>query len=155
MRSRSVLNKKVSLDELSTFVQELKIFFKRPQVLLLKGPLGVGKTTLVRALLKSNNAINLQEKDQVNSPAFAVQHVYSSSFGEVHHLDLYRLENDEDLESTGFWDIFSDPENKYLVIVEWADRLNPCCFSPIWNYLCISLSFEKQKNIRKIKVECT
>ena len=155
MDSKSVLNKKVGLDELELFVQELESLFKKPQVLLLKGPLGVGKTTLVKTLLKNNKGNwGIKKTVQVNSPAFSVQHVYPSSYGEIYHLDLYRLRNDEDLESTGFWDIFSEPKGKHLVIIEWADRLNPSCLSPMWNYLDISVSFGKQENIRKIKVKC-
>lgn len=156
MKNKNILNKKVSLDDLELFVQELEALFKKPQVLFLKGPLGVGKTTLVRVLLKKNNNRhwNIQETDQVSSPAFAVQHVYSSSYGKIYHLDLYRLKNDEDLESTGFWDIFSEPKEKYLIIIEWADRLNLSGLSPMWNYLNVTLSFGKQKNIRNIKVDC-
>lgn len=154
MKSKNVLNKKISLEELDCFAQELQALFKKPQVLLLKGPLGVGKTTLVKALLRKNNSgyFNTRGTDIVSSPAFAVQHVYPSALGEIYHLDLYRLKNDEDLESTGFWDIFAEPEKKYLIIIEWADRLNPGCFSPMWNYISVTLSFERQNNVRNMNV---
>ena len=154
MKSKYILNKTVSLKELEVFTEELQALFKKPQVLLLKGPLGVGKTTLVKALLRKNNNryFNTQGTDIVSSPTFAVQHVYPSALGEIYHLDLYRLKNDEDLESTGFWDIFAEPKKKYLIIIEWADRLNPSCFSPMWNYLNVTLSFKQQNDIRNINV---
>jgi tRNA threonylcarbamoyladenosine biosynthesis protein TsaE len=58
-----------------------------------------------------------------SSPTFAIHHRYenlSTGFG-FDHVDLYRLESDDDLESTGFWDLFAPP--KGLVVIEWSDRL--------------------------------
>lgn len=92
-------------------------------LLLLSGDLGAGKTTFTSQL---GNYFRLKE---ISSPTFALHHCYESNEIEVHHWDLYRLEDQDDLESSGFWDQFAYEkqlisEKKRLVIVEWPERLN-------------------------------
>jgi len=77
--------------------------------------MGAGKTQIVRWFLTQLGVT------EVASPTFAVHHQYASPGGPVDHVDLYRVESDEDLESTGFWDLIREPQT--LVFVEWADRL--------------------------------
>lgn len=87
-----------------------------PRVLLiLNGPMGAGKTQFTRFLMEELGS------DETCSPSFAIHNSYSSSRGAIEHLDLFRLESEEDLESTGFWDFFLEP--KGVVIVEWGSRL--------------------------------
>ena len=88
----------------------------------------------------------------LGSPAFSIQHVYGSDYGDIHHLDLYRLKDSEDLESTGFWDIFADGEKTYLVIIEWADRLNLDCLPLAWNYIKLRFLFGKNQGTRNIEI---
>ena len=160
--------KKVSLEDLPLLVKELKILFQKPQVLLLDGDLGTGKTTFTHFLLATfptdvthPSTTSPQSKIKAEStfplrvagsPAFSIQHVYPSSYGLIHHVDLYRLKDSEDLESTGFWDIFSDRKKTYLVILEWADRLNPACLPLGWNYIKVHFLFGKTNNTRNITV---
>ena len=121
-------------------------------MLLLCGPLGVGKTTLVRALLESEGC-------RVMSPAFTVCNSYVAGNKHIYHVDLYRLKNSEDLESTGFWDIFQKKnpkkgareEVKWLFI-EWADRLPFQQLPHNWNCIKIDLKFAKATNLRQINV---
>jgi len=60
--------------------------------------------------------------------------------GLVDHVDLYRLEDEADLESTGFWDLFS--KEKGFIFVEWGDRLNKEFLPSHWPFCEIQLSFE-------------
>ena len=150
-----VSEKYFSLNEMSDLAEQIKILLKKPQALLLCGLPGTGKTTLTTELLKK-----WETKIQISSPAFSItnsyqvdENVYNSdqesqgqimrkgtqSASLVHHVDLYRLKDDEDLESTGFWDVFSNKED--LVIIEWADRLNQKCLPPDWNYIQIEFTF--------------
>ncbi len=84
-------------------------------LILLDGPMGAGKTQFTRYLLE---AMGSQE---AASPSFAIHNRYETTAGPVEHVDLYRIDNVDDLESTGFWDLFL--EKSGLVIVEWSDRL--------------------------------
>lgn len=86
-----------------------------PGVVLLNGPMGAGKTQMVRWILAELGS------QEVASPTFAVHHRYDVVKFEVDHFDLYRLNSEWDLDETGFWDMVNETEN--LVLVEWADRL--------------------------------
>lgn len=88
---------------------------QRRTVVRLHGEMGAGKTQIVRWILESLYG------QEVASPTFAVHHAYPTPQGNVDHIDLYRLQNDADLESTGFWEIFQ--QDQPLILVEWADRL--------------------------------
>ena len=67
------------------------------------------------------------------------------------HLDLYRLESEDDLESTGFWDLFS--EEKGLILIEWAERLNPAYLPTNWFRLRIKYDRGPGVTERKLTVE--
>jgi tRNA threonylcarbamoyladenosine biosynthesis protein TsaE len=119
-------------------------------VLLLSGDLGAGKTTLVKAL-----ATQLKMKD-ASSPSFAIHQQYVNNEGEkMDHVDLYRLKSTEDLESTGFWDLFNC--EKGLVVIEWANLLNPESLPMDWKTIEVYLqkkndlrSYEAMEIIREI-----
>ena len=92
--------------------------WQRPVVLLLEGPMGAGKTQITKWIVEALSGGQLLSP--IQSPTFGIHHRYATSKGAVDHVDLYRLESDADLESTGFWDLFIESD---FVIVEWADRL--------------------------------
>lgn len=101
--------------EFSSWIVGLKNKFDEKCIVLLEGKLGSGKTFFVQELVKALGG------EAATSPSFAIHNRYASSRGFIDHVDLYRLTDLSDLESTGFWDIFSAP--KGLVLVEWGDRL--------------------------------
>lgn len=84
-------------------------------LLLLDGPMGAGKTRFTRALIEALGG------DETASPSFAIHHSYRTALADVEHFDLFRLEGEDDLESTGFWDFFRSPSG--VIVIEWADRL--------------------------------
>lgn len=110
LRTRSV-NGTIALGELMT---EL---LKPPKLVLLRGDLGAGKTTLVKGIVSSLGAA---EPDDVASPTFTLVHEYNGRSLTVYHLDLYRLENDSQLEALGISEMMDRTDA--LVLVEWGER---------------------------------
>lgn len=103
--------------DLEPIVREVLSWRKPRTIWLLEGEVGSGKTETVKTVAR---VLGLRE---VASPSFAIHHQYLTPAGwPVDHLDLYRLESADDLESTGFWDLFGEPEA--LILIEWADRLS-------------------------------
>ena len=80
----------------------------------LQGPLGAGKTSFVRALLY---ALGISE--DVPSPTFTLVQIYHTARFAVAHYDLYRLENESELDELG-WD---DARADGLVLAEWPERV--------------------------------
>jgi tRNA threonylcarbamoyladenosine biosynthesis protein TsaE len=82
----------------------------------LSGPLGAGKTTLVRGIAEG---LGIEEEYVVSSPTYTIMQSYPCLAGFLHHLDLYRIKSPDDLDSTGYRE--SIGENMVLV-VEWPER---------------------------------
>lgn len=85
-----------------------------PSVLYLEGDLGAGKTTFVRALLRA-----LGHQGAVKSPTYGLLEYYELSGVSVLHLDLYRIEDPEELEYLGLQDLLGDDT---LLIAEWPEK---------------------------------
>ncbi len=97
------------------FLSELSHQFQPGDLLLFAGEVGAGKTEAIRALVDRLGG------RWVSSPSFAIHQRYAIRSGFLDHVDLYRLEDDSDLESTGFWDLFDTRDS--IIAIEWADRL--------------------------------
>ncbi|MGA8159240.1 MAG: tRNA (adenosine(37)-N6)-threonylcarbamoyltransferase complex ATPase subunit type 1 TsaE [Acidobacteriaceae bacterium] len=95
-----------------------------PKFLILRGDLGAGKTTLVKGIA---DALDAADPDEVTSPTFTLIHEYEGSRSVdgrrepvmLYHLDLYRIQNERQLESLGLEEL-SGPDS--LVLVEWGDK---------------------------------
>jgi tRNA threonylcarbamoyladenosine biosynthesis protein TsaE len=100
--------------------RKLVDLLKPPQLLLLLGDLGTGKTTLVKGIAE---ALDAAEADEVTSPTFTLIHEYDGSRKgkpvKLYHLDVYRLEGERQLETLGFEDLLTPDA---LVLVEWGDK---------------------------------
>ncbi len=135
-----------SAKDLEWVVDKVKTHFKQRTLLLLEGPMGAGKTELVKVLAKSLGAI------EVASPSFAIHHQYKNSAGHLvmDHLDLYRLEDEDDLESTGFWDLFVQKNG--LIAIEWSDRLNQDLLPMNWYKIKIEIKMTSNLTERVVVV---
>ncbi len=87
-----------------------------PAVVLLRGSLGAGKTTLTRGIAMG---LGLEDTSLVNSPSFTLVNVYHGTCP-VYHVDLYRLEGERDLYSIGMDDFLG---SEGVTVVEWSERL--------------------------------
>lgn len=85
-------------------------------ILLLRGELGAGKTTLTQMLAR---ALGVGEDQYVSSPSFALLHEYMGNIP-IFHMDLYRLRDEEDVEAAGLVDALTQ---QGVCIIEWPDRL--------------------------------
>lgn len=96
---------------------------KGGSLVALYGDLGSGKTTFVQGLAKG-----LGIKRRIISPTFIVLRTYKisskyqvSSIKQFCHIDLYRIENEKDIEGLGIQEILGDPQN--IVAIEWAEKM--------------------------------
>jgi tRNA threonylcarbamoyladenosine biosynthesis protein TsaE len=88
-----------------------------PLVVVLRGEVGAGKTTLVKGIAA---ALGAAAEDEVTSPTFTIVHEYEGKSVRLFHLDLYRLETEEQIAVLGLEEM-AGYENA-LVLVEWGER---------------------------------
>jgi tRNA threonylcarbamoyladenosine biosynthesis protein TsaE len=103
-----------SPEETLGLANKLVNLFTPQDVLVLKGPLGSGKTVFVRGLAK---ALGLDE-NKVNSPSFTIVNEYPGD-NSLYHFDLYRLADVDELIEIG-WDEYMNREG--LMVVEWGEK---------------------------------
>jgi tRNA threonylcarbamoyladenosine biosynthesis protein TsaE len=100
--------------------RKLADLLKPPQLLLLGGDLGTGKTTLVKGIAQ---ALDAADPDEVTSPTFTLMHEFDGTRQgkpvKLYHLDVYRLESERQLETIGLDDLLTPDA---LVLVEWGEK---------------------------------
>lgn len=90
-----------------------------PLFLALYGDLGVGKTAFTRGI-----ASVISPAASVRSPTFALVNQYKSDKLPFYHFDMYRITDDDDLYSIGFYDYLADCEDgRALCVVEWSENI--------------------------------
>ncbi len=85
-----------------------------PGVIFLEGDLGAGKTTLARGVLRG-----LGYKGRVKSPTYTLVETYPVADRQLHHWDLYRLADPEELMFLGMEDLYDDIS---LMLIEWPEK---------------------------------
>jgi len=86
---------------------------KAPLCVYLSGPLGAGKTSFARALLRAKGYTG-----RVKSPSYTLLETYQLADTEVLHLDLYRIAEPEELAYLGLTELYSE----HLTLIEWPER---------------------------------
>ncbi len=108
-----VIFKTKNLIETEELGKKIAHALKGSEVIAYFGGLGMGKTTLTRAIVNA-----LGTDDDVSSPTFAIVNEYKTKFN-IYHFDMYRITGWDDLYSTGFFDYLDTG----ILIVEWSENI--------------------------------
>jgi tRNA threonylcarbamoyladenosine biosynthesis protein TsaE len=105
-----------SAEETIAFGRTLTGLLAPPKLVLLRGDLGAGKTTLVKGIAA---AFEAAAEEDVTSPTFTLVHEYRGPHANLFHIDLYRVDTPRELETLGLDDLRD--ENSVLLI-EWGEK---------------------------------
>ena len=99
------------------FGRRLARQIQAPQIVLLIGDLGAGKTTLAKGLI---SGLGTCQPEDVLSPTFSLVHEYEGD-PKVYHIDLYRLDRVPEFETLGLDDLWDEHA---IVLIEWGEKFS-------------------------------
>jgi len=105
-----------SAEETTAFGRALVDLLAPPKLVLLRGDLGAGKTTLIKGIAAGFQAAS---EDDVTSPTFTLVHEYRGPRANLYHIDLYRVDTPRELETLGLDDLRSDNS---ILLIEWGEK---------------------------------
>lgn len=105
-----------SADETIAFGRTLAELLAPPKLVLLRGDLGAGKTTLVKGIA---SAFDAAAEEEVTSPTFTLIHEYRGPRAMLYHIDLYRIDTPRELDTLALDDLRS-PES--ILLIEWGEK---------------------------------
>ena len=113
-----------------------------PKLVLLRGDLGAGKTTLVKGLAA---AFEAAAEEDVTSPTFTLVHEYHGPCANLYHIDLYRIDTLRELETLALDDLRSEDS---ILLIEWGEK-----FPRLLRERDVEISLERlSENERKIRI---
>jgi len=113
-----------------------------PKIVVLRGDLGAGKTTLVKGIAE---AFHAAAEEDVTSPTFTLIHEYRGPEAQLYHIDLYRVDTPRQLETLGLDDLIA--ENSILLI-EWGEK-----FARFERECDVEISLERvTENERRVRI---
>jgi len=131
-----------SPEETVALGRELVTLLTPPKLVVLRGTLGAGKTTLAKGIAEGFHAAS---EDDVTSPTFTLVHEYRGPSVNVYHIDLYRVDTPRQLETLGLDDLVGEHN---LLLVEWGEK-----FSRFVNQSDLEIALERMgENDRKVRV---
>jgi tRNA threonylcarbamoyladenosine biosynthesis protein TsaE len=115
-----LFDKDFTKDEIAVVAAMLSAQIKSHSLFTFSGELGAGKTTLIKAFCEA-----LDVKDKVTSPTYSLVNQYQGIVNhekvQINHIDLYRLQSEEEAFQAGIDEILESAE---LCLIEWPDRLS-------------------------------
>ncbi|HEY6348130.1 MAG TPA: tRNA (adenosine(37)-N6)-threonylcarbamoyltransferase complex ATPase subunit type 1 TsaE [Candidatus Angelobacter sp.] len=105
-----------SAEETTALGQQLAGEISPGSVVLLRGDLGAGKTTLVKGIAEGFHAAAAED---VTSPTFTLIHEYRGSGVTLYHIDLYRIDTQRELDTLALDDLM-EPDN--ILLIEWGEK---------------------------------
>ena len=107
-----------SAEETIAFGRTLTELLAPPKLVLLRGDLGAGKTTLVKGIAAGFEAA---EEEDVTSPTFTLVHEYRGPRANLYHIDLYRVDTQRELETLGLDDLRAEGG---ILLIEWGEKFS-------------------------------
>ncbi len=131
-----------SAEETTALGRTLAPLLSPPKIVLLRGNLGAGKTTLVKGIAEAFDAAS---RDNVTSPTFTLIHEYRGPSANLYHIDLYRIDTPRQLETLGLDDLM---EPNSILLIEWGEK-----FPRFVRERDVEISLERiEENTRQIRV---
>lgn len=130
-----------SEDETFALAARLASQLRGGEIILLEGELGAGKTTFTKGLAKA-----LGVEEDVTSPTFSIMNVYESGRVKLNHIDLYRIENEDELAELGVANCMDDES---VTVIEWNKFQN--LKGKIYK---IKISPGEDENSREFQISC-
>ncbi|WP_338062064.1 tRNA (adenosine(37)-N6)-threonylcarbamoyltransferase complex ATPase subunit type 1 TsaE [Wocania ichthyoenteri] len=109
------------------------------KTLLFYGNMGVGKTTLIKAIVKE-----LGSMDEVSSPTFSIVNEYETENVLIYHFDLYRINHIEEVYNFGIEDYL---DSEHWKLIEWPEKIESILFEP-FDVINIELSSENDRILK-------
>jgi tRNA threonylcarbamoyladenosine biosynthesis protein TsaE len=113
------------LDDTERSAQELSCQLRAWDVVYLTGPLGAGKTTFARGLIRARLGDDALE---VISPTYTLIQTYENTLEEIWHCDFYRLSRPDEAAGLGL----EDAEGRVMLLIEWPEKLGNWAPAPDW-----------------------
>ena len=107
-----------SAEETTAFGRTLADVLAPPKLVLLRGDLGAGKTTLIKGIAAGFEAAS---EEDVTSPTFTLVHEYRGPRADLFHIDLYRIDTPRELETLALEDLVSE---KSILLIEWGEKFS-------------------------------
>lgn len=107
-----------SAEETIAFGRSLSEILAPPKVVLLRGDLGAGKTTLVKGIAQAFEAAS---EEDVTSPTFTLIHEYRGPSTTLYHIDLYRIDTARELQTLAIDDLVA---SNSVLLIEWGEKFS-------------------------------
>ncbi|WP_295983978.1 tRNA (adenosine(37)-N6)-threonylcarbamoyltransferase complex ATPase subunit type 1 TsaE [uncultured Algibacter sp.] len=118
----------------------------KTKTLLFYGGMGVGKTTLIKTIVRI-----LGSDDDVNSPTFSIINEYKLKDEKIYHFDLYRINNLEDAYNFGIDDYL---DSEYWKLIEWPEKIDSILYDD-FDRIEIKLDTVNNRILSLNKIETT
>jgi len=131
-----------SADETIALGRTLTEMLAAPKLVLLRGDLGAGKTTLVKGIAA---AFEAAAEEDVTSPTFTLVHEYHGPRAHLYHIDLYRIDTLRELDTLALDDLRTGDS---VLLIEWGEK-----FPRLLRERDVEISLERvSENGRKIRI---
>lgn|SRR6185312_5063815 len=132
-----------SPEETIALGRELASLLAPPKIVVLRGDLGAGKTTLVKGIAEGFYAAS---HDDVTSPTFTLIHEYRGPAATLYHIDLYRIDTQRELDTLALDDLMTDNS---VLLIEWGEK-----FARYKRERDVEIAIDRiSENERKIRIE--